>query len=239
MCALVVLSLHSAGGTSYKSVVKPVPQLSVLSPELENLTDVAIETYLTADVRPVFPSVLAVAKVRLPKARSYRRRDQGESSLETLRGEEAEGWRHMIGPVAGRGETLLEQVQLVSPLIVNAPMTLKSLRNAAALLHASLLLVYVPDDNHSEGYNNGAMASWTIVGLFIVPGNTVGHYTTCQGVGNGLVRRPPAFLAEVGGLPAEVSRSPLSPVESRIHRRGRSPGGSPPAGHRPRSAANA
>ena len=65
--ALTALFLLLTGCShAYKSIVKPVPQLSVLSPELENLTDVVVETYLTADVRPVFPSVLAVAKVRLP-----------------------------------------------------------------------------------------------------------------------------------------------------------------------------
>jgi hypothetical protein len=182
VCGLAVLLLHSAGCASYRSVVKPVPKLSVLSPELENLTDVAIETYLKADVRPVFPSVLAVAKVRLPDASYYGPGDGGGTSLEILRGSEADGWKQMTGPLAGGGQTLLEQVQLVSPLIVNKPMTLKSLRDAAALLHAPLLLVYLQDDNYSEGYNDAAMAYWTIVGLFVVPGNTVGHYSTCQGV---------------------------------------------------------
>jgi hypothetical protein len=130
----------------------------------------------------VFPSVLAVAKVRLPEAPYYGDRDESNPSLEILRGGEADGWRGMTGPVAGGGQTLLEQVQMVSPLIVNKPMTLKSLRDAAALLHAPMLLVYLQDDNHSEGYNDAAMAYWTIVGVFVVPGNTVGHYTTCQGV---------------------------------------------------------
>ena len=181
VCALTVLSPHLAGCASYKSVVKPVPQLSVLSAELENLTDVAVETYLKADVHPVFPSVLAVAKVRLPKALHYRY-GQEQTSLEILRGDEAQGWRRMTGPLAGGGKTLLEQVQLVSPLIVTKPTTLKRLRDSAALVHAPLLLVYLQDDNHSGGYNDGAMAYWTIVGLFVVPGNTVGHYTTCQGV---------------------------------------------------------
>ncbi len=179
---LAVLWADLAGCASYKSLVKPVPRLSVLSPELRDLTDFAIDTYLKADVQPVFPSVLAVAKVQLPAAVYFGSRGQGDPSLDVLRGAEADGWRRMTGPLAGGGQTVLEQVQLVSPLIVNHPITLKSLRDAAALLHAPLLLVYLQDDNHSEGYNGAAMAYWTIVGLFLVPGHTVGHYTTCQGV---------------------------------------------------------
>ncbi|MCH7812680.1 MAG: hypothetical protein IID40_01540 [Planctomycetes bacterium] len=179
--ALTALSLHLAGCASYQSIVKPVPQLSVLSPELENLTDVAVETYLTADVRPVFPSVLAVAKVRLPH-NPYYRGPAREPSLEVLRGDEADGWRRLIGPVAGDGQALLDQVQMISPLIAESPLDLKTLRTSAALLHAPLLLVYLQDDGHSQGYNDAAMAYWTIIGLFVVPGHTVGHYTTCQGV---------------------------------------------------------
>jgi len=179
VCALAVLSLLLSGCSSYMSVVKPVPKLSVLSPELENLTDVVIETYLKADVRPVFPSVLAVAKVRPATVSNYGyRKVEKDAALEVLRGEEADGWRRMIGPVAGGGEALLEQVQFVSSLLVKNPVTLKGLRDSAALLHAPLLLVYLQDDSQSAGYNDAAMAYWTIV----VPGNTVGHYTTCQGV---------------------------------------------------------
>ncbi|MCP4247242.1 MAG: hypothetical protein GY778_09355 [bacterium] len=181
MIAIAALGFLLTGCASYHSIVKPVPQLSVLSPELENLTDTAVETYLTADVHPVFPSVLAVAKVNQPNRPHYGGSSR-EPSLEVLRGEEADGWRRMIGPVAGGGKTLLDQVQMISPLIAKPPLDLKTLRTSAALLHAPLLLVYLQDDAHSQGYNDAAMAYWTIIGLFVVPGNTVGHYTTCQGV---------------------------------------------------------
>ncbi len=161
-------------GAMYATVVKPVPKLSLLSPELKNLTDDVIETYLTADVRPVFPSVLAVAKVSVGRRRAL--------ELETIRGPEAEGWRSMPGAGNLGSAPLLKQVQLVSPMLASERPTLKSLRDAAALLHAPLLLVYLQQDSTDDGYNSAAMAYWTIIGLFLVPGNTVGHYSTCQAV---------------------------------------------------------
>ena len=181
-----VLLAHLGGCATYSPLVKPIPKLSVLSPELENLTDVTIETYLKADVKPVFPSTLAVAKVPSPDAPAYRYGEQRSDSIEILRGDEAAGWRRITGetpvPHMGGSGAILEQVQFVSPLIVGKQITLKSLRDAAALLHAPLLFVYLQSDSASEGYNDGAMAYWTVVGLFMVPGNTVGHYTVCQGV---------------------------------------------------------
>jgi hypothetical protein len=166
---------------TYGPVVRPIPRLSVLSPELENLTDAKIETYLRADVRPVFPSVLAVAKVA--PVRSW---NDGaweiRLEVQVLRGDEAEGWRNMAGPQKGRGGVLLEQVQFVSPMLAGGDATLKTLRDAAALLHAPLLLVYMQENNAAKGHNDAAMAYWTIVGLFCVPGNTVGHYSVCQAI---------------------------------------------------------
>ena len=176
LCSLMATSclLTGCAGAMYSTVVKPVPKLSLLSPELENLTDDVIETYLTADVRPVFPSVLAVAKVSVGH--------RGELELETIRGQEAEGWRTMPGMEGLITAPLLKQVQLVSPMLASERATLKSLRDAAALLHAPLLLVYLQQDSSDDGYNSAAMAYWTLVGLFLVPGHTVGHYSTCQAV---------------------------------------------------------
>jgi hypothetical protein len=175
-CSLMAAGclLTGCAEAMYSSVVKPVPKLSLLSPELENLTDDVIETYLTADVRPVFPSVLAVAKVSV----GY----HGVLELETVRGQEAEGWRAMAGKGDPLSPRLLDQVQLVSPMLASQQPTLKSLRDAAALLHAPLLVVYLQQDSSDDGYNSAAMAYWTIIGLFIVPGHTVGHYSTCQAV---------------------------------------------------------
>jgi hypothetical protein len=175
-CGLVFVIMLS-GCNSYKGLVKPVPRWSTLSPELENLTDAKIETYLRADVRPAFPTVMAVAKV----VSDPYSRDAG-FALETLHSTEAEGWRRMSSLQASGGSKPISQIQLVNRLLAGDKLSLKSLRDAAALLHAPLLLVYIQDDDAKEGYNGAAIAYWSIVGLFVVPGNDVGHYSVCQGV---------------------------------------------------------
>lgn len=181
--AAVVLSLGS-GCTSYSKVVKPVPKLSVLSPELQNLTDSAIEVYLNEEVSPVFPATLAVAKVGTSYDWSYRYYDSdpSRSRLLVIQGEEAAGWRQMTDLQSDKHGPIISQVQTVSSLLVEERPTLKSLRHAAALVHAPLLLVYTQVDDRNSGYNDAAMAYWTIVGLFVVPGNTVGYYSVCQGL---------------------------------------------------------
>jgi hypothetical protein len=158
---------------SYKSCVRPTPTLSRLSPELANLTDEKIELYLRSNVKPIFPTVLATAKI-VPAYSSY---SSGNFSLEAIRSEEAKGWQKLAGP----GKSI-SQVHFLNPLFLESPLTLKKLRDAAALVHAPLLLVYLQIDNSSEGYNSSAIAYWSIVGLFVVPGNTVGHYSVCQAI---------------------------------------------------------
>ena len=167
----------------YPGIVRPVPQLTLLSPELEKLSDFKIDTYLKAQARPVFPTTLAVAKVR-SQSEGWR---PGVSppqapQLATLRAEEAVGWRSMVGRWGPGAPILVGQVQLVNPLVLTGPPTLKNLRDAAAQLHAPLLFVYMETDNAAEGYNEAAMAYWTGVGLFAAPGNSVGQYTVCQGL---------------------------------------------------------
>jgi hypothetical protein len=171
-----------AGGCSmgrYQTVVRPTPRLAALDRELAGMTDAKIEYYLKNNVPPVFPTVLAVARVT-PQDRPVGR-DADGTTVEVVQGDEAEGWRRIAAPTR-LGLTLISQVQIVSPMLVGSPATLKHLRDAAALLHAPLLLVYMQSDTADQGYNSAAMAYWTIIGLFVVPGNTVGHYSACQGV---------------------------------------------------------
>ena len=181
---LLVAFVASGCAESYKGIVKPVPKLSVLSPELENLTDGKIETYLKADARPVFPTVLAVAKAA-PGSGRYIHRYRGDAAgsplgLEVLGGEEADGWRKFDSLKTDAGGPLVSQVQFISGMLTGETVTLKSLRDAAALLHAPILVAYIQVDSHDEGLNPAGMAYWTFVGLFTVPGNTVGHCTVCQ-----------------------------------------------------------
>ncbi len=179
----VLVAVLAGCANSYEAPVRPVPQFSKLSPELENLTDAKIETYLKANAEPAFPAVLAVAKVGSPEERRYghvyETTERGD--LQILRGEEADGWRKLDGLKAGDRQ-LISQVQFVNSLLGGSRPTLKDLRDAAALLHASLLLVYMQADDAEDGYNELAMAYWTIVGLFTVPGNSVGYFSVCQGV---------------------------------------------------------
>jgi hypothetical protein len=179
IAALSILLGLSAGCQyePYAGVVRPTVAVSLLSPELAHLTDAEIETYLQADARPRFPSVLAVAGF-VPQPRYGR--DDTDNPPVLIHGDEAEGWRKLATPDDRAG--LIRQVQFINPLLAGNKPTLKHLRDAAAQLHAPLLLVYLQADQYAEGYNDLGMAYWTIIGLFTVPGNTVGHYTLYQGV---------------------------------------------------------
>jgi hypothetical protein len=191
----VLLASLSGCAAPYKGLVKPSPKLSLLSPEIKDLTDDKIDIYLTATARPAFPTVLAVGKVRA--AGHWRNGEKlGTPEIETMRGEEAAGWRN-LATGQGTAPGPIAQVQFISPLVAGENASLKGLRDAAALLHAPLLLVYMQDDDRQQGYNDAAMAYWTFIGLFCVPGNRVGQYTVCQGV---LVdTRSGVILSTVGG----------------------------------------
>jgi len=184
---MLVLVCMLNGCATYEGVVRPVPQLNVLSPELQNLTDAAIEAYLKADVKPAFPTALAVARLA-PRGYAYSRYSRSGSTggadlhLDAVRGQEAEVWQGMVEVQTDDGRRPIEQVQFVSRLLSEGRPNLKGLRDAAALLHAPILCVYTQLDNHEEGYNSVAIGYWSIIGLFIIPGNTVGHHSVCQGL---------------------------------------------------------
>jgi len=177
---LALLAVTLGCAAPYKGLTKPTPNLGGVSGDLQSLSDAAIETYLKADMRPAFPTILAVAKVT--DVREWTRDGWTSSArVEGIWGTEGQGWRALAesgSPTA----TLIEQVQTLSGLLVRPPATLKALRDGAAQLHAPLLLVYTQADDAQEGYNDAGMLYWTIIGLFCVPGHTVGHYTACQAV---------------------------------------------------------
>ncbi len=182
---MVAASLLLGGcAEAYKGVVKPVARMSVLSPELENLSDAKIETYLKGDARPVFPCALAVAKLAGPSGEYDRHYHAGtpEPVLQVLSGEEAEGWRQLTSLKVNGKDEVIERVHFINMLLVGGKLSLKGLRDAAALVHAPILLAYMEVNSHEEGQNPNAMAYWTLIGLFTVPGNTVGHCTVCQAV---------------------------------------------------------
>ena len=50
---------------------------------------------------------------------------------------------------------------------------LHALRVAAARLHCELLLVYMQADTQADHFNDASVLYWSIVGLWLAPGNTV------------------------------------------------------------------
>jgi len=184
LIVLVSLACLSPGcGQPYKGLVKPSKDLKALSPELAEFNDVVLEKVLKAEVKPSFPTVLAVAKLHRGcnwYGYHYNSEKDYPYDLETISGSEADGWLRLAKAKAESKDSAVSQVQFVNTFLTGGAPTLTNLRAAAAMVHAPLLLVYVQDDDAKEGYNDGAMAYWTIVGLFVVPGNTVGYYSTCQ-----------------------------------------------------------
>ncbi|QOJ14678.1 MAG: hypothetical protein HRU75_08505 [Planctomycetia bacterium] len=181
IAALGGLLLIAAGCAQYSPVVRPTPTGGVMSDELHALTDQKIATYLENDVRPRFPTVLALARAEEPDSSStqYRYSRHGEPTLIPLSEAESEAWRSaLLGPWSdAHSQTLIEQLHVLNPLLASGQLTLKHLRDSAAMVHAPLLLVYRRDEASSRGYNDAAAAYWTIIGLFVVTGNTVGHAT--------------------------------------------------------------
>lgn len=168
-----LLLLWALGCSLYDGVVRPVDQLNALSPELQSLTDASIETYLKSNVKVNYPTVVAVARL---EDRSYG--DPWRTGY--LGGAAADGWQDLKSLRDSAGKPMINQVQFISPMLSGRNPTLKSLRDAAALLHAPVLIAYVQMDDAKEGQNSAAMAYWSIVGLFTVPGNTVGRYSLCH-----------------------------------------------------------
>jgi hypothetical protein len=164
---MVLSSVLVVGCASYSPLTRPVPKLSVLSPELADLSERKIEKYLDAEVKPEFPVVLAVAKVQNPYPEYASEEHQIDRyAVETLRGDEAEGWRNLKGQRGKYYKEIIRRVLFINPSLLTGNPTLKKLRDAAAMLHAPLLLVYIQQDNASDGYKNAAY--------------TIGYYSACQ-----------------------------------------------------------
>lgn len=152
----------------YRPVQRPGMSVSLLS---EALSDELVEQALDARPEAEFPGVLAVAKIGAAGHWGDVKRQ-----VEIVGGADDDAWKKLTGLRDAGGNTLIDDVRFISPMLVKSDINLRSLRQAAALLRAPLLLVYITDESASEGYNDAAMLYWTIVGLYTVPGNTVGHY---------------------------------------------------------------
>ncbi len=178
---LAGMAFSSGCSHDYKGVIKPTVKMASLAPELVDLTDANIEKYFKANVRPNFPTVLAIARLGTAPREGYYRTRNDHQKLGIIRGDEAQGWRK-LAQSNEEGDGSISQIHFVSPLLAGDIPSLISLRDAAAKLHAPLLFVYSQADSRDTGYNAGAIGYWTIVGLFLIPGHTVGYYSTCQGL---------------------------------------------------------
>lgn len=179
----LVLASTFSGCADYRPLQRPVPQLSVISPNFADLSEDKMEKLLAADAKPKFPCILAVAKVRNPNEDyMYDPNAVDQYSLVHIEGEEAQGWKALIKVSGNRHRRIVRDVRIINPALVNGNPSLRKLRDAAVLFRAPLLLVYVQKDSASDGYNENAPFYWTGVGVFFVPGNTVGYHAACQAV---------------------------------------------------------
>jgi hypothetical protein len=171
------------GCANYRPLQRPVPQLSVISPNLADLSEQKMEKFLTAEIKQKFPCYLAVAKVQNPNPDyMYDSEAADKYSLDYIQGDEARGWQGLKKLSGEHHSRLIAQVRIISPALLNGNPSLRKLRDAAAVFRAPILLVYVEKDAASEGFNDNAPFYWTGAGVFFVPGNTVGYHAACQAV---------------------------------------------------------
>ena len=141
----------------------------------KSMTDGEIAKLLDLDVRAKLPTSVAVAKLQsqCPGYQPY---------LVRIDADEMQTWEKIASkhkPVLG--------VQPVSSLsmgdsLTDSRLTLRSLRVAAARLHCELLLVYMQGDSAVDNFNDAAVLYWSVVGLWVVPGNELAHKTVMQAI---------------------------------------------------------
>jgi len=155
-------------------LVKDTKQLSRLE---KAATDGEIADTLDLDVKARIPTTLAIAKLG-SHCSGY------QPHLKRIDADELEAWEKIISK-----HDDIRGVQPVSNFAVDnslraddSKLTLRSLRLAAARLHCELLLVYMQADTQADYFNNASILYWSIVGLWISPGNTVEHKTVMQAV---------------------------------------------------------
>ena len=178
------LALLLGGCASHYALVAPIARMErtglINDPKqvsrLEKaMTDGDIARLLDLDVRAKLPTSLAVAKLA-SHCSGYQPR------LERIGADELAAWEKIV---AARPH--LHGVQPVSNLSLDGTLraqtvTLHSLRVAAAKLHCELLMVYMQADSSVDNFNDAAALYWTVVGLWLAPGNVVEHRTVMQAI---------------------------------------------------------
>jgi hypothetical protein len=127
------------------------------------ITDDEIAALLNMDVQPRLPAAVAMVKLH-------------GNRPQTIDAEELNGWQ-----TAFANSPQIVGVQPLSPMYLpdDAP-SLRTLRSAAAMQRCELLLVYLVDQERVNNLNDAAVLYWTLVGLFVVPGNVYEHRTAMQ-----------------------------------------------------------
>ena len=135
------------------------------------MTDSSIADLLDVDIRAKLPAAVAVARLQ-SLCRGY------QPALVTIDAKELAGWEQTIAD-----QQYVRGVHPVTPLVHGSQRpTLHSLRVAAAKLKCELILVYLQGDSSVDNYNDAAALYWTLVGLWLVPGNVYEHRTVMQAV---------------------------------------------------------
>jgi hypothetical protein len=120
---------------------------------------------------------------------------------------EAEHWDALADEHGGIIRSVVEIPSML--LEVNQP-ELTDFRAAAARMRCDLLLLYGQADSWVTNYNGAAGFYWTLVGIWLVPGNTLEHETALQAI---LVdTRTGAILASAGGRARDRMVCPLGYV---------------------------
>ncbi len=120
---------------------------------------------------------------------------------------EAEHWEALAGEHHGMIRSVVE---IPSMLIEDSQPELTDFRAAAARMRCDLLLLYGQADSWVTNYNRAAGLYWTVVGIWLVPGNTLEHETALQAI---LVdTRTGAILASAGGRARDRMVCPLGYV---------------------------
>ena len=179
--ACAFLAVMATGGcTTYQGLVSPRTRLAFVlgqdGPDRqeklrEAATDTEIANLLDVDAQPRLPSRLAVA--RLDATAAY-----DSPILAEIDAAEISGWDAIIDDQ--------DKITGVSPISALAhpqgPVTLRSLRMAAARMDCELLLAYIQADSSVDNRNDASVLYWTIIGLWLSPGNSLEHKTVMQAV---------------------------------------------------------
>jgi len=193
--ALVLMLAGAVGGCGVKQGMAPMDsrpasglvddpkQVSKLE---KAITDGDIANLLDVNVRAKLPSSMAIARVQAC-GRYY-------VSADEIDADELKAWESVarnyheitgvtpIAPVGLRSE-LRDGVRLAPVASRNElrdGVTLHTLREQAALQHCELLLVYVQADRSTDNLNDASVLYWSIIGLWVVPGDHLEHRTVMQ-----------------------------------------------------------